>query len=84
MSKNHGIDDVSAVTIKNFFKRAGYITNIETEKEALMPEAISQEDWNHECKIVNISVSNYIEIDDDVTTTGTLTDNDIIESFRAK
>ena len=64
-------DNVSAVIIKRCFKKTGYIKNIETEEKAQMPAAISQEDWNR--INVNISVSHYIEIDEDVATTGTLT-----------
>ena len=49
-----------------------FIKNIETEEEASMPAAISQKDWNR--INVNISVSDYIKIDDDIATTGILTD----------
>ncbi|XP_046976413.1 tigger transposable element-derived protein 6-like [Vanessa cardui] len=78
---------VSDVTVKNYFKKAGFWKS--TDEQGLQEEndaeiGPSNEEWtklvSHGSNMLMPSFDDFVQIDDDVTTTGELTDDDIVKN----
>lgn len=78
---------VSDVTVKNCFKKAGFWKS--TDEQGLPEEndaeiGPSNEEWtklvSHESNMLMPSFDDFVQIDDDVTTAGELTDDDIVKN----